>query len=523
MADFKCLFFSRSYTKLYEACRAVEALLFPLKYTGVFVPVLPMCQEEFWEFPAAPTPYIIGVHASFRRLVEQMHADSLHECVKVDLDGAAVQVPACIEEASAGLTASHGLPHHLYEATLGLLYSILKPDVLHADELTEFCQLRADSFLPLAAQPATTAVAESTASSSSSSTSSSASSTNPPTTATPSCCNDSSQANSANTSLHDLPAATASLNGSSSHLAQTSNGPNSNSSIQTVTDLEAIWTDKLLRAVFVRLFAQLFAGYRYCLLIIRINPKPVIGFNKASFLANHGLVDNEFMNRLLDSMSFQRFIEERGPSYRHCDVFDDLYAEIQSQLGAELDQLEADVRHRSHFHHQHHHYNQHHHQAQLHHYVHSSSSDVHSASTNGSVVPGQSLVAAHVRAIAQKLFKYEFPHTQLPTTFTATGGQVKTLSSVINKSSNHLMGKSQVQSDVVGTKDAKNPLLSQPARSLSKIKLPTLDAFRRIHAEMFPLLDAAEMNRLITHSQQQNVTPLYFLSIFIRVNNNKKC
>ena len=37
-------------------------------------------------------------------------------------------------------------------------------------------------------------------------------------------------------------------------------------------------------------------------------------------------------------MSFQRFIEERGPSYRHCDVFDDLYADIQSQLKDELEQ-----------------------------------------------------------------------------------------------------------------------------------------------------------------------------------------
>jgi len=50
--------------------------------------------------------------------------------------------------------------------------------------------------------------------------------------------------------------------------------------------MEAVWFDKLLRAVFVRLFAQLFAGYRYCLLIIRINPKPVICFNKASFLGS---------------------------------------------------------------------------------------------------------------------------------------------------------------------------------------------------------------------------------------------
>ena len=36
LADFKILFFSRSYTKLYDACRAVEALLFPLKYTGKY-------------------------------------------------------------------------------------------------------------------------------------------------------------------------------------------------------------------------------------------------------------------------------------------------------------------------------------------------------------------------------------------------------------------------------------------------------------------------------------------------------
>lgn len=78
------------------------------------------------------------------------------------------------------------------------------------------------------------------------------------------------------------------------------------------TEIESIWIDKLLRAVFVRLFAQLFAGYRYCLIIIRINPKPVICFNKSMFLTQHNLADNEFMNRLLDSMSFQNFIEERG-------------------------------------------------------------------------------------------------------------------------------------------------------------------------------------------------------------------
>jgi len=178
MADFKVLFFSRSYMKLYDACRAIEALIFPLKYTGVFVPVLP-CFGSFLEFPAAPTPYIIGVHSSFRRLIEEMHADCLQECVKVDLDGACVQVPQCVDSLICGgagggsglgttstgsvdcnTTSSNfgdgfnsgreggeraarsrfGLPHYLYESTVNFLFAILKPDVLRGDELGEFCR-----------------------------------------------------------------------------------------------------------------------------------------------------------------------------------------------------------------------------------------------------------------------------------------------------------------------------------------------------------------------------------------------
>jgi myotubularin-related protein 5/13 len=191
LADFKILFFSRSYTKLYDACRAIESLLFPLKYTGVYVPVLP-CFGSFLEFPAAPTPYIIGVHSSFRRLIEEMHSDCLQECLKVDLDGANVWIPQCVDDLIGGnfnssnthqssnsntnsstgtnttsgismMTGSSssaysesysnennnnnsnsnktfGLPNYLYESTLNLLYSILKPDVLRADELVEFSQ-----------------------------------------------------------------------------------------------------------------------------------------------------------------------------------------------------------------------------------------------------------------------------------------------------------------------------------------------------------------------------------------------
>jgi hypothetical protein len=50
MADFKVLFFSRSYTKLYDACRALEALLFPLKYTGKFSPIAYVTSPLFQMF-----------------------------------------------------------------------------------------------------------------------------------------------------------------------------------------------------------------------------------------------------------------------------------------------------------------------------------------------------------------------------------------------------------------------------------------------------------------------------------------
>jgi myotubularin-related protein 5/13 len=95
--------------------------------------------------------------------------------------------------------------------------------------------------------------------------------------------------------------------------------------------------DKQIRAIFIRLFSELFAGYRSCLLIIRINPKPVISFHKASFLGHHALVNDEFLLRVLDSMSFHKFIEERGPPFRTCDIFDDVYALIYEQLKREND------------------------------------------------------------------------------------------------------------------------------------------------------------------------------------------
>lgn len=48
--------------------------------------------------------------------------------------------------------------------------------------------------------------------------------------------------------------------------------------------------DKELRAVFMRTFAQLLQGYRSCLTLIRIHPKPVITFHKVIIIMHSFLM-----------------------------------------------------------------------------------------------------------------------------------------------------------------------------------------------------------------------------------------
>ncbi|CAF3700968.1 unnamed protein product, partial [Rotaria sordida] len=65
----------------------------------------------------------------------------------------------------------------------------------------------------------------------------------------------------------------------------------------------------------------------------------MIFFLKASFLGHHRLVNDEFMLRVLDSMSFHKFIEEHGPPFQSCDIFDEVYATIYDQLKRKIDPI----------------------------------------------------------------------------------------------------------------------------------------------------------------------------------------
>uniref|UniRef100_A0A286ZQ78 SET binding factor 2 n=1 Tax=Sus scrofa TaxID=9823 RepID=A0A286ZQ78_PIG len=179
LTENKVLFHSASFQRLSDACRALESLMFPLKYSYPYIPILP---AQLLEVLSSPTPFIIGVHSIFKTDVHEL---------------------------------------------------ILHPDLEVAD--------------------------------------------------------------------HAFPPPRTALSHSK-------------------------MLDKEVRAVFLRLFAQLFQGYRSCLQLIRIHAEPVIHFHKTAFLGQRGLVENDFLTKVLNGMAFAGFISERGPPYRSCDLFDELVA-----------------------------------------------------------------------------------------------------------------------------------------------------------------------------------------------------
>ncbi|KAL1114877.1 hypothetical protein AAG570_007701 [Ranatra chinensis] len=232
MTEHKILFQSQSYTRLTEACRALTALMYPFKYTHVYIPLLP---EALVEVLSTPTPFLIGIHSSLKTDFSETM-----EVIIAELDTGYVVVPDTVMVPL--------LPQPYIDDAISALTLVLQPDLISADF----------AFLP------------------------------PPQPSLPS---------------------------------------------QVI--------DKRIRAVFMRMFAQLMQGYRSCLTIIRIHPKPVITFHKAGFLGERGLVDCDFTTRVLDSMFFTGFVTERGPPWRPCDHWDELYAQMpelmrQEQLNPSL-------------------------------------------------------------------------------------------------------------------------------------------------------------------------------------------
>ncbi|XP_042815132.1 myotubularin-related protein 13 isoform X5 [Panthera tigris] len=171
LTENKVLFHSASFQRLSDACRALESLMFPLKYSYPYIPILP---AQLLEVLSSPTPFIIGVHSIFKTDIHE-----LLDVIIADLDGGTIKIPECIHLSS--------LPEPLLHQTQAALSLILHPDLEVAD--------------------------------------------------------------------HAFPPPRTALSHSK-------------------------MLDKEVRAVFLRLFAQLFQGYRSCLQLIRIHAEPVIHFHK---------------------------------------------------------------------------------------------------------------------------------------------------------------------------------------------------------------------------------------------------
>lgn len=227
MTEQKILFQSKSYSRLTEGCRALTALMYPFRYSHVYIPLLPAALIEVL---STPTPFVMGVHSSLKTDVSE-----LMDVIVADLDGGSLLVP---DGVSLPL-----LPEPLLSSTQEALSLVLQPELSSADHA-----------FPPAPAP------------------------RPP---------------------------------------------------------HAALLDKEIRAVFMRTFAQLLQGYRSCLTIIRIHPKPVITFHKAAFLGEQGLTDCDFTTRVLDCMFFTGFVAERGPPWRPCDHWDELYSNMADLLRLE--------------------------------------------------------------------------------------------------------------------------------------------------------------------------------------------
>lgn len=69
MTEHKILFHSKSYNRLTEACRALTALMYPFRYSHVYIPLLP---APLVEVLSTPTPFIMGVHSSLKYEVAEL-------------------------------------------------------------------------------------------------------------------------------------------------------------------------------------------------------------------------------------------------------------------------------------------------------------------------------------------------------------------------------------------------------------------------------------------------------------------
>ncbi|XP_056604779.1 myotubularin-related protein 5 isoform X5 [Triplophysa dalaica] len=117
LTEHKILFLSSSYQRLTDACRALLAIMFPLKYSFTYVPILP---GKLLEVLSTPTPFIIGVNSLFHSETQE-----LLDVIIADLDGGTVTIPECVHISL--------LPEPLLHHTQTAISMVLDPELEVAD------------------------------------------------------------------------------------------------------------------------------------------------------------------------------------------------------------------------------------------------------------------------------------------------------------------------------------------------------------------------------------------------------
>eukprot|EP01038_Epipyxis_sp_PR26KG_P009228 gene9228-12441_t len=86
LSECKMLFHSRHLDKLPVICEAVKTLIYPLKWTHVYLPVIPV---QLLNLVEAPVPYLLGTHSQW---LKHIHLDYLADTVLIDCDSGSIDL-----------------------------------------------------------------------------------------------------------------------------------------------------------------------------------------------------------------------------------------------------------------------------------------------------------------------------------------------------------------------------------------------------------------------------------------------
>eukprot|EP00051_Salpingoeca_urceolata_P009884 m.120153 g.120153 ORF g.120153 m.120153 type:complete len:2012 (-) comp16492_c0_seq3:54-6089(-) len=279
LAEEKVLLTSSSYSALVLAAEALRQLIQPLNFNFVFIPILP---RNLLDFLMAPTPFIMGVHNSYKHIVDDMDLDGVFTA---NLDTNTVQRPS--SDTSSSVVPP--LPSNEGAQLRQTLQLLLRPKLVVAD----LAFPPRDPVAVVLAHLANKGVSEPIVD---------------------------VLRHFGDYGGHD---ATAGLAYSGADVAN---------------DKQLLETT--IRWLFLHFFVSLFHDYGKFFVAVRVKPEPTVLFNRAAFFHARQRTtatfehDEPFLSKLLESTAFHRFIREQVSNSHERNVFDTFVDDWQERGGA---------------------------------------------------------------------------------------------------------------------------------------------------------------------------------------------